>query len=1121
MKTNNMARENVDVGASKAARVILGGLDRRLTSPATALVRYSGWVLIFLIIYMSYFESSLLREPGDLKIWIAAYAAYILLLEIARKAASEYYESQMFRAARVAANLVMISILVSIAPAERYLLVYAFVFPILAAVVYFGERVWVIVGVYLLTLTGIYAGEVIFNHNAELLPGHFYIFGIILAGMTLFFAVIRNRITKKIPGGRLTDLARELHNTLDLQQLMVKILQNAVGLTIAQRGLIIVINPHTKKYVGHFLHNLKLRPGRSIESLAKRCYVLREGEAYDNPDIVTTFNDKSIYHRYFLSHPRSVLAEPLYNRDHQVIGVLNVGHDNPNGFENISKMLLKEFAFLVSTAVENCFEHREVKLREAKNRESGEKFTSASSENDILNILIEEARQQIPNAEKITFHLYRQNDHELLPLRSYSIDDTPSLFLLDPRASMDIEPDLRLGYGIAGHALEQKETILVPEVDHHPWYIRLDHAPDIHSLLVAPLFDPANGDSFGTISLESSKPSEFSLNDESTLTYLAVQASSAISRIREFQTWREKGSTLSQILFMIQSLDVEQSESALCDEIVNAAASLLSFNIARIRLLSRDDILVTTAVIGVSRGERKTLLARKLPLKKLKPFLNQGSKIESSYLIKRKTPGWEEFVDEYFHIPHLDSQRKSQWGPYDALITPMYDSLGKMLGVLTLDDPVSGIEPNRYTMEMIGVFTNIASWLIESSRSQRNLREQKHRMKSFIDSISQDLAKGRDIPAICEVVVQTGARLLSAEGCSLYLIREGDYVELTSSNYLDGTDYISRRKPISSLPGSGLTAWVADTGTLVRFNRGEHKNHPAWAKEEEHLSNLPSKDCKSIMLAPVKDKNGRVIGVVSLENKTSLSGLKDFDDDDEIRLQSLANEFGKAWELLGLYDDIRELERSGLAEDIHDLINWYHSGVVLSIEALEYWYKNNDRTKIDEIIPNLSKNALSIVNELKTIHTFVMKNSFEESSFEEALESIITNWKTRVTAKYKNDIQIKLTCPKNIDIPVNLRSPIIRIASLALSNAMLHSGIIEDPTVNIYINVRSTTEDIVLSVEDTGIGMDLENNKKGFGLVRIEQLIEKIRKKSNYNAFFDISSKLGYGTNARLRLKKT
>lgn len=1111
---------NLDVGASKVVKGILGGLDRRLIEPAGTLVRFAGWAMLALIFYLIRFSNIAGNELSKITTWMIVYGVYLLILETIRKFAKKIYDLPGFRGFRVAVNLIMVSILVNLTDTERHLLIFAFTVPIFAAVVYFADKPWVKVFVFAGVFTSL-SWAVFDSHSIQIAkPTQLIIYTLLLVALSIGFEVLRKRVY--LLPSRLTELARELHKTLDLQQLMAEILANSIEIVQAQRGLIIIVNPRTKKYVSHKLVNFKLMDGKSIEELARKCYVLRKGVAFESNDIVEKFNDKTIYKEFFGARVRSICAEPLFNRAGQVIGVINVAHDDPNIMDRTSKSLLKDFAYLVSSAIENCFEHREVKLRQTKSAEVSEKFVAAEDEDEIIKILIDETTLQISHAEKITLHKYLPDDGSLVPLHAFALDATPRFFSWSGQIPKGTLPDLKIGYGLAGHALESRDTILVHNAESHPWFVKLPTDENIKSLLVAPLFDPEGTDYYGTISVESSNPSQFNLDDESTLTNLGSQASRAISKMRDFQIWREEGGTLRRILEQIRTFNLDDSETILFDQIAKAAASMLGFKVARIRMLSQDGKLKSVAMTGVSKKLKDKLFKTDIPYDELKLFLNKKTKAASSYLIKLGTSDWKKFVDKYFHKPRQTLNSTTGWGSYHALVTPLYDSFGKVMGILTLDVPNTGFEPSKHNLELIGLFSDAASWVIELNRSRRKLANQKERTQAFFDTISQELASCRDISTISEVVVQAGAKLLNTEGCSLYLVR-GDAIELTHSNYLANPDYIGRRKPISDQTGSGLTAWVAATGTPVRFNNSEYKSHPAWAGEKEHLSYLSSQRCVSLLVSPIKNGEGKVIGVLSLENKRGLTDLKEFDEDDEKSLASLANEFARAFEVIGLYEDIREFERTGLAEDIHDLMNWHHSGIVNWIEALIPWLDRQDYKKVNDLVKQLRQHALTFVHELKSLHTNFLSKSLEAPTFRKALEETLSAWINQSIPKYeKSQMKIEFDCPEDLEVPIRIRNTIIRFASLAFSNALQHSGIAEDKNIRIMVRVEQTPETLILSVIDNGRGIDHKNNPPGFGMDMMNQLVGKINhwgKEGKVSASKLIHSEVNKGTKVVLALR--
>ena len=94
------------------------------------------------------------------------------------------------------------------------------------------------------------------------------------------------------------------------------------------------------------------------------------------------------------------------------------------------------------------------------------------------------------------------------------------------------------------------------------------------------------------------------------------------------------------------------------------------------------------------------------------------------------------------------------------------------------------------------------------------------------------------------------------------------------------------------------------------------------------------------------------------------------------------------------------------------------------------------------------------VFELKALHTNMLTQPLEAKSLKQALEQTMSVWIQRTTPKYSEKMQIKLECPEELEIPVKIRNTMVRIASLAFSNAIMHSGIIENPRISVLVSVN-------------------------------------------------------------------
>ena len=1114
-----MRGQPIAVGASKAAMYIMGSFDRRLRDPARLLVRFWGYLLWIFVFYLLVFDVSQnsvsLANAWPVTIWLVAYFGYLSALEISRAKWVQFYDTTQYRITRILINLGFITWLVFTFPASRQVLAFFYTIPIFASVVYFSSKNWVGIFVFILAAIGLYASGIYLTDPP--LNGLQYL--LILLGLFLLSYGLYLLYHKALSSSGQFSQIQVLLRTLDRQELVNHALHYAIQLTGATHSLVILFDPEREEYIAHAMKGFELQAGTSIENVAKECNVLASGEPFECQDMVMAFNDNTIYSKHFTCNPRSVLAEPLFNSDGRVVGVLNVAHDAPGQFERINKSQFHHFCGLVSASVANALSYRRARLNEIRSHKLDNRLLNSNIESDIMRIIFEDAHMLIPQADRYVIHRFMPKTEDLVAASMFCEGELePWIWAPDDIAKDPVK--MSYGVGIAGHSLALKESILVHDVCQHPWYIQTPDSDFIKSLLVAPLYDPSDDDLFGTISIFSSTPKTFTLDDEINLASLSYQGSMALARIKQFVAWKEQGGAMKRIFDEMRLLDVDVSEEVLCQKIASIATKILGFEIARIRLLEfNTNLLKTVAISGVPDKVADELLQDEVPVSVLDPFLIEEYRAERSYLIPNDDEDWQAVAKEFLYIPEQTLKKQTGWRAYDALLTPLMSQSGYMIGLLSLDLPREGTIPQPQVIEAIGVFSSTVAWTLELARTQRRLTEQQRRTWTFLGSLGPELARTRDFQSVGELVVQFGAKVLSAEGCSLYIVRQGhqEEIELTHSSYLAGTSFIGRKKPVTGYDKCGLTSWVAYTGKELCLNNGEHEFHPAWAGEVGHLEHLPSRRCHSLLVVPVKNLKGEVIAVISLENKRTSAGLKNFDEEDLARLSLLAKQFAHAWDVIGQYEIVQKWERKGIEDDLHDIINWYHSGVVLGIDALAEWMRRENYSKANEILPSLLRHSRTTINELKTVHTDLISNALEAETLKLSMKRMIDAWARRVTLKYDSRLQVILRCPDKVDVPVAIRNSLVRIASGAIANSILHSGIVERPNTHILVEIKEKGDWLRMNIVDNGIGMKKVN--PGFGITRMHNLTNQLQKVGVQKAKFNIRSTPGEGTVVSVKLQ--
>lgn len=1086
-----------EVGASRIVRILAHNIDQPIYHPTGVIVRVWGFLLLLFVAVLQILKA-LGGDPPMIGVWLTAYLIYVLFLELMRWQArrthgriAQYYESQWFRGIRILVNLTLITWLVAISPGARSFSWFFYSLPIFAAVLYFVHPIWTAVA-FVASAAGLCIGGIWLARISPLTWGEYFAIVMILAvlGGALWWLFQRALLEPS----HLADIAKSLHQTLDLEALVREIMGVSAHLASADRSLVVIVDPQYHRYVTHASQGFDLREGHSIEEVAATCYVLQTGHSFETNDIVAKFKNESLYAKFFNCRPRSILAEPILSRDGRVLGVLTVTHDSPCQFDFLIRDRIRRLSSQVGSAVENCLRHRQARLSGAKNWEVSKKLAMTNNEEELANLLVSEIRELIAVTDGSVLHRFDPKEETLHPWTASHID--PAAL---GRSIMSI------GVGLAGHALDIAEPILVSDVTKHPWFVKTAQVTEFASLIVAPLIAPDKKDMFGTLSVISKKTGAFGLEDEIMMAALANQAAATLAKIRSFAAWKAHGGLMKRIVDEVQRFDTELDEDKLCEQIAQSARKVLGFAMTRVRLLDpQTGDLVTTATAGIPDEDAVALKGHRASSRTMGLLLTQEFRIERSYFVPHGHDIWKSIPPDCFYWPASCEEHKG-WHVDDALLTPLIGPSDQMIGLLTVDMPETGMLPASQTIEAIGVYAAAAAWAIDRARAHQRFMEQQRRIETFIGSISDELARTRDVKAVGEVAVQAGAKLLSAEGCSLYLVREKEReIELTNSTYLAGTSYIGRRKPIQNARRCGLAAWAAATGEIACLNQRTYELHPAWSGEIEQLQYMPSGSCNSLLVVPIRTRDDHaILGVLSLENKIGHDNQEDFDQHDVRTVKYLAQQVALALEAIGRYETIEKWERKGLEDDLHELINWYHSGVVLLIDSLSNWLECNDLDKAKKLIPGILHNAYTTVHELKTIHTAVMSEYLETEDLQHALLGITSAWCKRLDY-VKTDLSIEVGCPENIKLPAQLRGTLLRIASGAVANAIMHSGVLQDPSIHVRVEVESIDNRVILRVIDNGKGQI--PLVEGYGIGRMRQLVHQLDQETGFKPELTIGS---------------
>ncbi len=258
--------------------------------------------------------------------------------------------------------------------------------------------------------------------------------------------------------------------------------------------------------------------------------------------------------QFSLDEARSLLAAPLKLQGH-VIGVIEALHDLPQAFRQDDLQMLEAAASWAAIAIGNARQHARIQRRLQESEAMGvisQALNETHNLDQILQMIVNAARQIIPQVERAIIHLLDENAQAL---RSAAYASP------DPLARSELS--MRPGEGIAGRVMAEGLPINVGDILSDPRYLPSSRIPNLRSLLVAPV---QSGDRrLGTISVQSAEPFAFNSDDEQLLKTLGLQAALAIENARllaaesaarqDAEILGEIGKILSSTLVFEQVLD--------------------------------------------------------------------------------------------------------------------------------------------------------------------------------------------------------------------------------------------------------------------------------------------------------------------------------------------------------------------------------------------------------------------------------------------------------------------------------------------------------------------------------------------------------------------------------------
>ncbi len=324
----------------------------------------------------------------------------------------------------------------------------------------------------------------------------------------------------------LYEVGNVIHSTLDPQEALQLILEQAVLVMRATSGSVVLINPtstfleiHASMGLPAEASSLKLRGGEGITGwVALKGLPVRSGDVTQHPRYVK-----------LQANVNSELAVPLVVAG-QVRGVINVDSDRRDAFSEADQELLEALSLSAAKVIQNTWLYEQLRLK-ARLFETlasvGRTINSALNLDDALHVITREACRMVQ--AKMSSLLMLDEGGEWLELRASFGAGEAYLKAYQER------PHLTVAESLLGTVVRRRKPVQVENVQVSNRYQNTEVARSegLVALLSVPLVFA--GEAIGTLSVYTDRPYKYSDEEVRILSALAELSAIAIEKARLYE----------------------------------------------------------------------------------------------------------------------------------------------------------------------------------------------------------------------------------------------------------------------------------------------------------------------------------------------------------------------------------------------------------------------------------------------------------------------------------------------------------------------------------------------------------------------------------------------------------
>ncbi|MCS7251084.1 MAG: GAF domain-containing protein [Anaerolineae bacterium] len=579
---------------------------------------------------------------------------------------------------------------------------------------------------------------------------------------------------------------------------------------------------------------------------------------------------------------RAWMGIPLRFGD-RVIGMLAIHHDeDENAFDEADLEPLQAIAHWIAIAINNARLYEEVRKHlETRTHQLnalkriGRELNETLDLDYILNLVLDSALQ-ITGADCGGILLYE-----------------PESRLLRPRVCRHLSSEQSQAWGLnylADQALQTGRVILLGDVRQDPHYVGV---PDTLSEVAVPIWYGTSV--VGVLNLRSQQPYGVGEEQIPFLEALAAHAAVAIGhaiRLSEeaqrSERYRQRIELMRGMLEVSQALRSERPLENALETVAYTIQESIGFRYVLIGLLEGEPLMlrwVAQAGLPLSLFERMRQISQ--PWRQILALMRDELRLGACYYIpyERQPENLRGTFKIWSAAPtHVPRPDFSHWHPEDLLIIPVHGTGGRLLGIISVDEPRDGQAPTRQTVEMLELLASQTGIIIENARLYEGL---KRRIEALtrLNETSRQISTRLELGALLEAIAQAAASLSQATWATVVQKGESGALQVASE-----------WAPQGALSVASLEAFLNSSQIIRALSSGR----ALYLHDLEETVGKELFGIRSLLLVPIRTGQ-EIFGWITVAHLERGA----FDETQQILLQTLAEQAAVAVENARLYEQTR------------------------------------------------------------------------------------------------------------------------------------------------------------------------------------------------------------------------